>query len=330
MAEQIPDFDPAAIEALLTVIRDGVWFWHADTGYVYRCPGWYTMLGYDPHSLENTVFTWEKVIHPDDYQRVMEHFEQYVKGEIAAYSIEYRCMTKTDKPLWIKDTAIIIDRTADGNVSRMIGAHQNIDAYKRLSDISSREKHSLEDIIEARTLELSQLNKQLEEHVRKSEYYAMTDFLTSLSNRYSFEQKLSNEIARSHRFQQPLSLMVLDLDNFKSINDKYGHPKGDEVLVAVGDVLAQNIRQIDIAARWGGDEFAMLLPNTPLQQAVEVAEKLRLAIKSKLEQLQLTSSASFGVVELLQGESQTDFVRRADMALYQSKNDGRNKVSAGH
>jgi len=329
MRSKLPIFDQPAIEALLEVVRDGIWFWHADTGYVYRSPGWYTMLGHNPHSLDNTVFTWESVIHPDDYQRVMKHFEQYITGVSDFYEIEYRCRTKNDESLWIRDRAVIVDRAEDGSVSRMLGAHQNIQAEKSLEEVDLFKKQDLQQIIDLRTVELNKLNEKLAEKVKEAELNATTDYLTSLSNRFNFEQRLSAEMARSKRFKEPLSLIILDLDNFKQINDRHGHPTGDEVLVSVGKVLLESVRQIDLASRWGGDEFALLLPNTSLDQALSVAEKLRKAIGHSLQQIKLFSSASFGVVELLDGESQIDLVRRADTALYQSKNAGRNTVSTG-
>ena len=136
-------------------------------------------------------------------------------------------------------------------------------------------------------------------------------------------------MARAQRFKEPLSLIVLDLDNFKLINDLNGHPTGDEVLISVGKVLLNSLRQIDVASRWSDDEFALLLPNTSLSQALLVAEKLRTAITAELTPLQLNISASFGIVELSKDELQIDFLRRADNALYESKNTGRNKVSVG-
>ncbi len=330
MTAKLPVFDQAAIEALLEVVSDGVWFWHADTSYVYRSPGWYRMLGYNPHSLDNTVFTWESVIHPDDYQRVMHYFEQYINGLTDTYEIEYRCRTKSGGSRWIRDKGLIVDRVEDGSVQRMIGAHQDIDAHKRLIELSRHEQESLQNIINERTAELSRLNKKLAQKVEEAEQNATTDYLTSLSNRFSFEQRLTSETARAQRFKEPLSLIVLDLDKFKLINDLNGHPTGDKVLFSVGKVLRNSLRQIDVASRWGGDEFALLLPNTSLNQALSVAEKLRTAITTELTEFHLDISASFGVVELAKGESQIDFLRRADNALYESKNTGRNKVSVGN
>ncbi|MCX4190835.1 sensor domain-containing diguanylate cyclase [Methylophaga sp. OBS3] len=327
MSANLPNFDQLAIEALLEVVSDGIWFWHADTGYVYRSPGWYTMLGYNPHSLDNTVFTWESVIHTDDYPKVMKHFEQYIAGSIDAYLIEYRCRTKRNDFIWIRDQALIIDRAEDGSVSRMIGAHHDIDAEKSLDQVDKYQSQNLQNIIDERTAELYRINKLLTQKAAEAERNATTDYLTSLSNRFNFEKCLETEIARAKRFQEAIALIVFDLDNFKQINDRHGHPTGDEVLISVGKVLHASVREIDVASRWGGDEFALLLPNTSLDQAMAVAEKLRVSITEVMQQLDLNSSASFGVVELLKDESKLDFLRRADNALYQSKNAGRNTVS---
>lgn len=330
MRSNLPLFDPIAIEALLEIVSDGIWFWHADTGYVYRSPGWYKMLGYNPHSLENNVFTWERVIHPDDYPRVMYHFEQYISGGSDSYEIEYRCMTSSGRPLWIKDTGLIVNKDSDGNVLRMIGAHQDIDALKHLDELNTYEKQSLQNIIDARTHDLTRLNKELSEKAAEAERNASIDYLTSLSNRFSFEQRLESEIARAQRFREPLSLIVMDLDKFKQINDQYGHPTGDSVLIRMGEILRNNLRQIDLASRWGGDEFALLLPNTPMDHALSVSEKLRTVIQMEFVPEALEVSASFGVVKLHRDESLIDFMRRADNALYESKNSGRNRVSQGH
>ncbi|MDX1574338.1 MAG: diguanylate cyclase [Methylophaga sp.] len=330
MDVKLPQFDEPAIRALLEIISDGIWFWHADTGYVYRNPGWYKMLGYNPHSLENSVFTWESVIHPDDYHRVMLQFEKYLNGEIGKYESEYRCRTKSGDFLWIRDTGLIVEKSKDGSVTRMIGAHCNIDADKRLQELKSFELENLQQIIDSRTIELKRLNKKLAEKAKEAERNATTDHLTSLANRFNFEQQLTNEISRAQRFMEPLSLIIMDIDEFKGINDQYGHPTGDEALRTVGKVLRNNLRTIDLASRWGGDEFALLLPQTNLEMALTVAEKIRLAISAEMAHMNLNTSASFGVVALSRDDSQIEFIRRADNALYQSKNTGRNKVSSGN
>ncbi|WP_438971573.1 sensor domain-containing diguanylate cyclase [Methylophaga sp.] len=324
----LPKFDPPAIEALLEIVSDGVWFWHANTGYVYRSPGWYKMLGYDVHSLDGTVFTWETVIHPDDYQMVMEHFERYMKSLSEAYHLEYRCKTKSGDYILIEDKAFVVERNEDGSVARMIGAHRDIDAQERLNQHDKLLHQELQKTIDERTKELNKLNQELTAKIKQTELLARTDFLTTLSNRYNFEKSLSNEVSRAQRFNEPLSLMIFDLDKFKLINDLHGHAAGDEILISIGKLLRNEIREIDLVSRWGGDEFAILLPNTSLNDAFVVADKLRKRINSELNTVLDSASASFGVVELTKGESPSQLSVRADKALYKSKNAGGNQISS--
>ena len=107
---------------ILELIREGIWDWNVRSGEVYRSPGWYRMLGYEVGSLKDDVLTWENIIHPDDYLRVMAHFEAYIKGRSDRYCIEYRCKCRNGRYLWIEDKAKIIETSPEGKVLRVIGA----------------------------------------------------------------------------------------------------------------------------------------------------------------------------------------------------------------
>ncbi|WP_372881690.1 PAS domain-containing protein, partial [Psychromonas sp.] len=109
---------------ILDIINEGVWDWSAKTGHVGRSPGWYRMLGYDVGIFQEDVFTWENVIHPHDYPRVMRHFELYTTGKSDAYSVEYRCKKADGSYLWIRDKGRIVEYDDQGKVARMIGAHE--------------------------------------------------------------------------------------------------------------------------------------------------------------------------------------------------------------
>lgn len=119
---------------ILNTISEGIWDWNAINGHVKRSAGWYRMLGFDPDSIagriKENVFTWENTIHPDDYERVMAHFEDYVTGRTSTYKIQYRCKTARDDYLWIEDYGSIVERDDEGQVTRMIGAHTNIHDQK--------------------------------------------------------------------------------------------------------------------------------------------------------------------------------------------------------
>lgn len=226
----LPKISETTLATLLEIISDGIWDWHADTGEVYRSPGWYRMLNFDINELENNVFSWESVIHPDDFDRVMQHFDNYTTHQSDAYKIEYRCRTKENNYIWIEDRGRVVEWNEDGTVKRMIGAHRDIDAEKRLQQKNERDKQDLQQLVEKRTAALNEINKQLNKKIQEVEQLATTDLLTSLSNRRGFEEKLKSESARAKRFREPLSLIVFDLDKFKPVNDVYGHSSGDKVL----------------------------------------------------------------------------------------------------
>jgi len=163
---------------------------------------------------------------------------------------------------------------------------------------------------------------------------AMIDGLTGLWNRTHFEMRLQDEVAAAQRYDRPLSLIMLDVDHFKKLNDNHGHPFGDEVLQAVGEALAETARTSDWAWRYGGEEFAVILRETNLEGALTLAERLRkliedLTLRNKGQEVKVT--ASFGVSCSEQCMNPLDFSRRwlitsADGALYAAKHAGRNRV----
>jgi len=160
---------------------------------------------------------------------------------------------------------------------------------------------------------------------------ATLDPLTSLKNRRSFLEQACVEISRSRRYDLPLSLILLDLDHFKHINDSRGHLAGDLVLTALGRLLVQRLRTCDVPARWGGEEFVVLLPNTNAAGAIILAERLRVAIEElevRYEGVAIPVTASLGLAEFLAGESPDALVDRADRAMYTAKVGGRNRVAA--
>ncbi|MGF1763868.1 diguanylate cyclase [Aliivibrio kagoshimensis] len=316
-----------SLETLLEIVSDGIWDWNGNTGYVYRSPGWYRMLGYEVDAFENTVFTWESVIHPDDFDRVMSHFDAYINQRSDAYKIKYRCRTQCGGYIWIEDRARVVERNEDDSVARMIGAHRDISSEKLLEQQNRLEKESLQKVIDVRTKELNEANQQLNLKVTEIQSLANTDSLTLLSNRYHFEKQLVSESARAKRFNEPLSLISFDLDNFKPVNDRFGHSSGDFILVEVAKMLKDNIRSIDTSARWGGDEFVVLLPNTSLENALIVAETLRDYIDQQIIINDFSITASFGVSQLEKNEDPFKLMARADNALYVSKEGGKNSVS---
>ncbi len=166
------------------------------------------------------------------------------------------------------------------------------------------------------------------EKVRRS---AITDDVTGLYNRRGWNELGRREIKRARRFHRPLSCILMDLDHFKLINDSYGHHTGDEVLKAVGQVLQQGLREVDLLARWGGDEYVILLPENDLESGVAVAERLRHAVSANPYPTpygDLALTASFGVADLTPDlDDLVDLVDAADRAMYVAKQSGRNRTA---
>ncbi|MEH6811067.1 MAG: diguanylate cyclase [Motiliproteus sp.] len=321
------------LTSVLDIISEGVWDWNALTGHVDRSSGWYRMLGYDDGCFKEDVCTWEDVIHADDYQQVMEHFEGYISGRVAKYCIQYRCMKADGDVLWVEDSGRIVARTEDGKVARMIGAHTNIHAAKEAEQKLERQhrlltgdNQTLEQIIKERTVELVMLNQKLEESMLQLEQLAAHDALTGVFNRRMFEKLLEIELKRAKRYSQPLSVVLADIDLFKEVNDHYGHSIGDKVLCSVAQTLAEHIREGDILARWGGEEFAIILPNSTADQALDMAERLRLAIASNRYEKGVSLTCSFGVSRFIEDDSLNSLFARMDEALYQAKDNNRNSV----
>ncbi|HEV2903158.1 MAG TPA: diguanylate cyclase [Gaiellaceae bacterium] len=165
---------------------------------------------------------------------------------------------------------------------------------------------------------------------RTVEQQALVDSLTGLANRRLSTAALEKELARAQRFDEPLTLVLADIDDFKRINDRWGHPTGDEVLKAFARRLQESVREIDLAGRWGGEEFALLLPGTDLEGGRQLAERIRQLIREqRLEApdgTPIVVSASFGVASFPVVAGQSQLVAAADAALYEAKRSGKDRV----
>lgn len=185
-------------------------------------------------------------------------------------------------------------------------------------------------------LENAALLREIEERTKiqaELERMVTLDPLTELKNRRHFFELIRQEMNRSRRYNQPLSLIMLDIDHFKSVNDEFGHLVGDRVIVEVAKKINKTLRRVDVACRYGGEEFAVLLPETPLNQAVMVADRLWRIISKQptvSSELKISITVSIGVASLEKGEimSPDALLDRADQALYIAKKNGRNQVAA--
>lgn len=167
---------------------------------------------------------------------------------------------------------------------------------------------------------------------RKTLNEAIRDSLTGIHNRRYFTDRLMDEIDRAQRYDDPVSLILCDIDNFKIINDTHGHPAGDRILVHLSEILSQKRRKSDIVARYGGEEFALILLNTPKDEAIQIAEKIRADIEAELFEIDhrpIQITVSFGVASFHEdAATYADLVQSADRALYVAKTTGKNRVIA--
>ncbi len=198
--------------------------------------------------------------------------------------------------------------------------------------LSAQERRHRHAHIETKRLlsELQEAHIQLKAFAREMSQLAVTDGLTGLHNHTYFHQRLDEELSRADRYHRPLSLLMLDLDGFKRYNDTYGHPKGDLILAEVARLITAAVRKVDVPCRYGGEEFAVILPETDSQAAVAAAERIRLAVEGALVEgpgpSHLTVSA--GVASFpIHARSRTELIEAADRALYLSKSRGKNAVT---
>ena len=231
-----------------------------------------------------------------------------------------------------------VDKNSElGDLGNSISQHLGliVEAMKTFSSAESEREAELTqqlNSMQTKLHEMERLAESAQHAIEEQRKKAMHDSLTGLPNREAYQQRLKQEVERINRYGGKLSLMVCDVDLFKRINDSYGHLAGDKVLKIIARSLQRTLRDTDFIARFGGEEFVILMPETSARDAKNVAEKLRQKIESspfnfKKEPVQIT--VSFGLSEFAQNESADDVFSRADKALYRAKEQGRNKVLVG-
>ncbi|PKM93707.1 MAG: diguanylate cyclase [Firmicutes bacterium HGW-Firmicutes-1] len=263
------------------------------------------LLGYKVEELEGKYFL--TLVHTEDVAATSEAM-QALSSQTSVYKFVNRYLCKNGSYRYIEWKSYPCEEhvySSGRDVTQTIQMHQEL-----------MQKNE----------ELARLTTNLKEANTIFEALAGTDRLTGLYNRYSFDQNIINEMERSDRYGEHLSMLIYDIDHFKRVNDDFGHPIGDEVLKQTASIFIQLIRQSDMAFRIGGEEFALLMPETSLKQAYLVAEKIRITFENHFFQVVGKITASFGVSERFKFESFKSWYRRTDEALYSAKSCGRNQV----
>jgi diguanylate cyclase (GGDEF)-like protein/PAS domain S-box-containing protein len=247
--------------------------------------------------------TFQAITHPDDLEDQLGFVRRLLLGEITTFEMEKRYLHKNGSIVWILLTASIVTGSAG----------QPLYLVTQIQDITDR-KRAHEALM---TL-------------------ATRDELTSLYNRREMDRLLAEEIVRGRRHDRPVSLLLIDLDCFKQVNDVFGHQVGDTVLRAVADTIAESVRSFDRVARYGGEELAVILPETSEEQAMVVAERIRTRVAQRVVEVgaggpvnrtsvRVTVSVGIGCTTARHELTSEQLIRSADRALYAAKKAGRNR-----
>ncbi|MDT8438457.1 MAG: sensor domain-containing diguanylate cyclase [Wenzhouxiangellaceae bacterium] len=255
-----------------------------------------SLFGLDPDVIERDMNTLFALIHPDDRDRFHRE-DRRANRTGTQFLIELRVALASGEEKWLRISSRPNPANNDGPA---IWSGYMI-------DISDTKR--METLLQER---------------------ATHDFLTGLANRQLFQECFGIELERARRYRQPAAVLLMDLDHFKTLNDRLGHDAGDRVLKAFSDLVQAQLRAVDTLARWGGEEFAVLLPETGLEKACEVAERIRSGVEQhriECHDQAVTITVSIGATELDESDDRVETVmRRADEALYQAKRTGRNSV----
>ena len=306
-----PEEDSTVYKTLLESTKAIPWKidWRTMT-FSYIGPQIETLLGWAPESWVSAG-DWAARMHPEDREWVVDYCVSQSRSGID-HEADYRALTKEGEYIWIRDVVHVL-RNADGEVEALIGF---------MFDISERKKTEEK---------LLQLQKELEE-------LSFQDGLTRVANRRMFDSIIQVEWTNARRNSQPLSLIMLDIDYFKQYNDHYGHIQGDDCLKQVAEILSSaGTRANDFFARFGGEEFVLVLPQTDSDAAKKIAERCRkLIFKAQIPHAKsligpvLTISVGVGTVIPGYQDESVDFINSVDQRLYQAKQLGRNCIISGN
>lgn len=285
------------LKSVLSGANLGFWDWHYQTGYQEVNDRWLEILGLNRSDIQNDVTDWSDRIHPEDRERMQQLVDKAIRDH-TSYAGDFRMRHKDGHWIWILGSGGVVEYDKNGLPKRLCGTHQEISDRKSLE--------------------------------RQLEYQASHDALTGLLNRRRLLERLEAEISRAQRHDEQLVLFMLDLDHFKQINDTLGHKAGDRVLQGFATLLDSQLRKMDVSARYGGEEFVIVLPETRLEQAVGMAERLRALVENsdRLAQgFRLSITVSIGIAAYREhGNTAGELIEAADEALYRAKNLGRNRI----
>ena len=286
----------------------GTWDWHIPSGDLHFDRRWVEMLGYADGELDYDLEAWERLVHPDDRDRVDEELRAHLTGHTDTYRCEYRCRHHDGHYVWVLDTGTVIERDPHGRPLRATGIHLDISDRKR-------QETEREELI----AELERTQARLKDLVR-------VDELTGLGNRRVLAEAMDRAWLGVVSRGSSVAVLMVDLDGFKAHNDRHGHADADAVLRSVALSMSSVVRSRDTLVRFGGDEFVVVVPEADASVAMAAAERIRRAVCDNSP-----VTASVGVAVWMPGCGVHDpdgLFAVADEALYAAKAAGRDRVAA--
>lgn len=301
--------------------RLGMYKWDVEDNSVMISGACCVHFGLPPDVRELSYEKFLQLIHSGDRRMLIDTHAEAIRTR-EDFDVDYRVIRPDRSERWLS----AIGRpyfSREGLIKHVDGVVIDISKRKELERQLQQLNNDLEIKVRERTTALTRANETLAEINRH-------DALTGLSNRLAASEVLRSEYARMSRTKNSYAVLMLDVDFFKKVNDTYGHAVGDEVLRLVSSVIKTNLRVNDFVSRFGGEEFLVLLPSTGLEQAIQVAEKIRAAIAAAQHQTAGRITVSIGVaVATPDQKGEEDAVKAADDRLYEAKNSGRDRVCAG-
>lgn len=280
----------------------GHWYWNIESNSVVFNHLKTDVLGYTsedlPEHIDYAFFT--DKLHPDDYEGAMNAMRSHMYGEADVYEVEYRIQCKDGSWKWFYDRGKVTQRSDEGRPLFASGI---------VSDITDKKEQE----------------EYLKTENKKLEIQSFTDPLTGIRNRRSILFELENRVEQANTYKTPLSIVMFDIDLFKSINDTFGHTIGDEVLKTVARIISDAIRGLDTVGRYGGEEFLCIFPNTSKKNATHIANRILRHIRDYDFGIGRPVTISGGVKKFSKGNAR-DFVHEADINLYAAKEAGRDCV----
>ena len=275
------------------------------------------IVGYPRDELERLTF--QDITFPEDLEKDLVLFKEVIDGKRDSYQIDKRYIHKDGHLVYVILSVSVV-RKEDGTVENFISQIIDISDFHQAQDQVTK----LLEEVEVQNQVLRDTQAKLEAANASLLEQSVTDPLTNLGNRRVLNTSMDRELRRTSRAEDgELSLILLDVDLFKSYNDDFGHPEGDRALKLLADILSRESRAYDIVTRFGGEEFAILLPDTDSKTAATVAERLRTAVE-EAEWPNRGITISLGVCSWLPGMTADEMIRFADIALYEAKKQGRN------